>query len=486
MAKGIIGTGKSIFDFVPQDQVVVPDIMRGTDEILGGTIGSGVGIDQIVKQRIEQAPQGRPVSIAQPTQRPTPPQRDRSAVYQDIARRQQMQLSPMARRPMVSPDETRRQQSQLNMISGVPTPQQQPRRTDVLRHLYADPLSAKGQALQAAAAQGLALSGYHDKPITTGQVLGSMMQAGREAYLQQTAAEAQARKDADLLALKRMEVEASLGKPLSQAGRAAVDAGLRPGTKEYQDFIKKFGQEEGALDPYEEALVGKQAGEIVEATKAANEKAPIANQYKNVEDQSLDLLKRGVDIGRVQGFLQPVMEVFRDLNLLTKSQADAVSDKQSLNAAFKVIVPQMRVEGSGATSNFEMKFYEEASPNFNNSHETNIIMAASARQSVEYEQQIAAVRNEYFANREYITASEAGRILEERGITQFKTPLGQGIQDATFEEVEAEMIKMVNDGRIKAGDVVYMGDFASKDGQGIVRGSFEYMTDEYISALMQE
>ena len=51
-----------------------------------------------------------------------------------------------------------------------------------LSQLYADPSSARGQALQAAAATALQLSGYQDRPVTTGQVLGAMMQSGMEAY----------------------------------------------------------------------------------------------------------------------------------------------------------------------------------------------------------------------------------------------------------------------------------------------------------------
>lgn len=39
-----------------------------------------------------------------------------------------------------------------------------------------------GAGLSAAAARGLQLSGYQDRPITTGQVLGEMMGAGMEAY----------------------------------------------------------------------------------------------------------------------------------------------------------------------------------------------------------------------------------------------------------------------------------------------------------------
>lgn len=82
-----------------------------------------------------------------------------------------------------------------------------------LSQLYADPSSARGKALQAAASTALQLSGYQNKPVTTGEVLGAMMQSGMGAYEKATAREeakqlAAQQRTTDLQ-LKLMEIEAA-------------------------------------------------------------------------------------------------------------------------------------------------------------------------------------------------------------------------------------------------------------------------------------
>lgn len=70
--------------------------------------------------------------------------------------------------------------------------------------------------LSSAAARGLQLSGYQDRPITTGQGLGEMFGAGMEAYTaerkaQQAAELAKQQRETDIM-LKMMEIEAARGK----------------------------------------------------------------------------------------------------------------------------------------------------------------------------------------------------------------------------------------------------------------------------------
>lgn len=65
-----------------------------------------------------------------------------------------------------------------------------------------------GAGLSAAAARGLQLSGYQDRPITTGQVLGEMMGAGMKAYREAQAGELEGR----LTEAKIAESEAKAGR----------------------------------------------------------------------------------------------------------------------------------------------------------------------------------------------------------------------------------------------------------------------------------
>ena len=488
MKKGVIGQGANILDFLPA-QTSTSLLQTGTDDVLGGTIGTGQSVFDIVNTRLQQtaAERGRPVNIARPLPRPTVPARpDRSAVYEDIIRRenrlQQGQLSPIAARRQPTADEIRRQRSQLNMVqpSGSVEAPAAPQRSDILKFLYSDPLSAKGQALQAAAAQGLALSGYHDRPVTFGQIAGSMMQAGQQAYQQQIAAEQEAALKQQQLQIEREKLAAKAGMPLSQAGKAAMDAGLTAGTKEYADFIKNFNKEETISGTLAEA----NAKALVERQSELDAKTAVGIQYKTIEERSLDAMRNNVPIGPVNQFLLPFSKIARDIGLLNQEQSDRVSQADNLQAAFKVVVPQMRVEGSGATSNFEMDFYEKSAPNFNNSHISNIILSASAQQSVDYEQRIHdVIMQEFEATGKRMRIGEAAKIVEDQGFSMFRTPLGEKIVSASLEEVEAEMIKMVENNVIEAGNVVYLGKHA---GGEMAVGGFQYITQEYLDALMQE
>jgi len=73
-----------------------------------------------------------------------------------------------------------------------------------------------GAGLSAAAARGLQLSGYQDRPITTGQVLGEMAAAGMEAYSKAQAAETAERRAnlADQLAMAELAIKQ--GKPIKK------------------------------------------------------------------------------------------------------------------------------------------------------------------------------------------------------------------------------------------------------------------------------
>lgn len=81
--------------------------------------------------------------------------------------------------------------------------------------------------LSEAAATGLQLSGYQDKPITTGQGLGAMFGAGMKAYTAEKKAQAAAelakqQRETDL-AMKMMEIRATRGQALDKKTEKATD-----------------------------------------------------------------------------------------------------------------------------------------------------------------------------------------------------------------------------------------------------------------------
>ncbi|WJE88084.1 hypothetical protein FAMCQIZV_CDS0003 [Phage C72C1] len=79
-----------------------------------------------------------------------------------------------------------------------------------------------GAGLSAAAARGLQLSGYQDRPITTGQVLGEMMGAGMEAYRAAQAGELEKK----LTEAKIAEAQAKSGLPYQGTSMDAQDRNI--------------------------------------------------------------------------------------------------------------------------------------------------------------------------------------------------------------------------------------------------------------------
>jgi len=99
--------------------------------------------------------------------------------------------------------------------------------------------------LSEAAATGLQLSGYQDKPITTGAGLGAMFGAGMEAYTAEKKAQAAAelakqQRETDI-ALKMMEIRATQGKQATKEGldTARLRRDLR---KDFDDSSKYFNE----------------------------------------------------------------------------------------------------------------------------------------------------------------------------------------------------------------------------------------------------
>lgn len=164
---------------------------------IAGAPGTQAFLDAIqpgpapVGPAIGAVPQPRPVSI--PRRQPAPAQQ--LMPLQQAVMNQMMRQSPMAGLR----EQQKKQPPQggvMGMLPGVGTP---------------------GFAgLSAAAARGLQLSGYQDRPITTGQVLGEMMGAGMKAYTDekksQQASELAKQQRATDIALKTMEIEAMAGK----------------------------------------------------------------------------------------------------------------------------------------------------------------------------------------------------------------------------------------------------------------------------------
>lgn len=230
---------------------------------------------------------------------------------------------PEPKRPQdVLADQARRQQSQLNL------PQRPEQEEGFLQKLYADPSSARGKALQAAAATALQLSGYQDKPITTGEVLGAMMQSGMGAYekaqASEQAKELAAQQRATDLQLKLMEIEAARGgKTFGQ------EKDLR---KEFVTASKEF---EEALNGYEKV----QQAAMTKDPSGATDIALIFGYMKVLDPRSVVREGEFATAENAGGVAANIRNLYNKLR--TGQRLDAKVRLQFVDAARNQFAPQL-------------------------------------------------------------------------------------------------------------------------------------------------
>lgn len=367
---------------------------------------------------IGAVPQPRPVSI--PRRQPAPAQQ--LMPLQQAVMNQMMRQSPMAGLR----EQQKKQPPQggvMGMLPGVGTP---------------------GFAgLSAAAARGLQLSGYQDRPITTGQVLGEMMGAGMKAYQEQKKSDL-----ADRIAM------AKLAQPSDFAKKLAL-AGIDPSTPEGQAMVQKM-----LMKPDTVFMGGNKQKEEAYKAALATRKTMLTQIEKDRElgvrlDQAIDLLQAGVPTGRLQSAMLPLKQLARELNVLSDEQVSELTNQEIINSVASFLVPRMRVVGSGASSDKDMAFFAEATVRMANTPEANLVIATMQKQLMDYNKKRLNLFEKF--------VKKHG---DDFGFSEFAdAEMGNFYEKAMTNE---QLTQLVDGGLIKEGDVFYNGktkefDILTKD-----------------------
>lgn len=215
---------------------------------------------QPVGPAIGAVPQPRPVSI--PRRQPAPAQQ--LMPLQQAVMNQMMRQSPMTGLREQQKQQQQQKGGMMSMLPGIDTP--------------------AGRGLAAAGARGLQLSGYQDRPITTGQVLGEMAAAGMKAYdterkSQQASELAKQQRETDIM-LKMMDIKA-------KQGETARDIAA-----------KKFDQETKLADKYVKASKDPR-----EAYYGYEKVRNAAEQYKIAADMGMEA-SGAADIALLIGYMK--------------------------------------------------------------------------------------------------------------------------------------------------------------------------------------
>lgn len=205
------------------------------------------------------------------------------------------------------------------------------------------------------------------------------------------------------------------------------------------------------------------------------EEASKAQELVNSYDRIILTLEANPDIetGPVQDAILPFKQLFADFGLLSQDEVNEVMTLERLRANMSFIVPRMREEGSGSTSNFEMGVFKEAAPQLSKRRDTNLLLAAAAKQSAQYKTLVQSEREAFvLENKRLPKKAELTAIMDAKHGSIFKTPFGQDIRVKSEDEVNQEFNRMYTEGIIRPGDVVYLGEY----------GGFTYIDKPFLQA----
>ena len=205
--------------------------------------------------------------------------------------------------------------------------------------------------LSKAAATGLQLSGYQDKPITTGAGLGAMFGAGMEAYTAEKKAQAAAelakqQRETDI-ALKMMEIRATQAATDRETSKIITDREMKR-SEQFRTASKPFGE---ARLNYERVV----ANATTKNPTGATDIALIFNFMKMLDPTSV---VRESEFQAAAGASPLLLRLGAEYNKLFRKEAEKLPEatrRQFFQAATETYVPY--VEGQ---QRLEQDFISEA------------------------------------------------------------------------------------------------------------------------------
>jgi hypothetical protein len=307
-----------------------------------------------------------------------------------------------------------------------------PRQPNLLERIGAiDPTSAAGQALGAAAATGLQLSGYRPTPITTAEGLGAMMAAGQEAFREQKADER-----AEQLELL------NLAKP-SDFERKLRLAGIDPTTPEGQQQVKDILQK-----PQTVFMGGEKQKELayksaMESRKKMIEEVGSKRELASRLETAIRILESDeTKTGPIQAAMLPLRQLARDAGILGEKESKNLSDQEIIDSVASFAAPNMRVAGSGSSSDKDMDLFGRATVTMNRTPQSNLMIARMQLQVMNYNKKRLNLLDKYIE--EFGSDLNFGEYADEK--------LGNVYQRVSNDE---ELTAMIENGKIEEGDVFY-------------------------------
>ena len=132
---------------------------------------------------------------------------------------------------------------------------------------------------------------------------------------------------------------------------------------------------------------------IKDSQKAIRSISTIAAPLELAQRQLLD---GGLETGVIQSATLGVRKLLSGLNILSEDQVKNLTSEELFNSVTNFIVPRMRVEGSGATSNYEDQLFQAAAPQLSKGTAGNLLITSYLKQNIDYEKAYARAMDKYY------------------------------------------------------------------------------------------
>jgi len=235
-----------------------------------------------------------------------------------------------------------------------------------------------------------------------------------------------------------------------------------PTNEEYLDFLqkqKKAGATQINLDQKRDTIFMQEAAKAGFATKKEIDKQlesdkQTLQRLKMSKQQLLD----GVKTGKVEQFLMPFREFAVSLGAADENTVNNLSQQELFQATTNYLVPRMRVEGSGSTSDMEIDLFRSAVPELGKSTAGNLVVAGGMQNLIEYNIKRQKLMDKYLKDNQNLLGF-GDYADKELG------PLYKSYSS------DNEFDTQVKQGTLKEGDFVY----------DAINGQFRVLTKEDVS-----
>jgi len=257
---------------------------------------------------------------------------------------------------------------------------------------------------------------------------------------------------ADMIKLYRAGLDPRMFAPKTTKGPSSYEEYIRtdptPTNEEYLDFLqkqKKAGATQINLDQKRDTIFAQEAAKAGFATKKEVDKQiELDKQLLSRVQMSKRLLQDGIKTGKVEEILMPLRELAIGFGIADKETISKFGQQELFQSLTNYLVPRMRVEGSGSTSDMEINLFKSAVPNMGRTAEGNLVIAAGIENLVAYNIKRQRLMDAYLKENKNLLGF--GEYADQQLGSLYKSY-----------NSDNEFDRLVEDGVLKEGDFVYDG-----------------------------